>query len=174
MILSAQGFTTPFPLTQPLRRLKLSNYPPSSKLNRDVSHNPTRCSRPLFTADDSSNPQKASSNQKKALQDMQLDKELETFFESANEQGARKISFLTSEERAQRTIKGIELEDAIYGCRDQLLDLQSEYLSGSKTVTIEEIKALSETLQGLKNEYIVLVGATDVPLYFGRIPDQLQ
>jgi len=105
---------------------------------------------------------------------MQLQNELEMFFETANLQGASKVKSLTTEQRAQRTIKGLELEDEIYGCIEQLQDLQSEYLSGSKKVTIEEIKALQDHLNKLKSEYVVLVGAADVPLYFGRLPDQLQ
>lgn len=105
---------------------------------------------------------------------IQLDKELDDFFENASIQGASFTKSLTPEQRAERAEKGMYLEEEIFDCRDRLMDMQNEFMSGNKEITIEMIKQLQDEIQGLKDDYILLVGAKDLPLYFGRAPDSFQ
>ena len=42
------------------------------------------------------------------------------------------------------------------------------------TPTHQDIDDLMDEINGLKDDYILAVGAADLPLYFGRTPDQLQ
>lgn len=117
----------------------------------------------------------ASNNMNKSAKDeLQLEVELENFFESANLQGSGVTSKLTIEERAERTSQALFLEEEIYDARERLQELQSQYMADNKSVDINEIETLINEINGLKDDYILLVGATDLPLYFGRVPDALQ
>jgi hypothetical protein len=71
-------------------------------------------------------------------------------------------------------MRGEFLEDEIYSAREKLMDLEERYMKGDKSVELEEITMLRDEIQGLKDDYIVLVGAKEMPLYFGRAPDGLQ
>lgn len=103
-----------------------------------------------------------------------LDRELELFFEQASNQGSAKIAKLTPEERVELAIRGEFLEDEIFAARERLMDLEERYMKGDKSIEVEEINQLRDEIRGLKDDYIVLVGAKDIPLYFGRLPDGLQ
>lgn len=100
---------------------------------------------------------------------VKLNEELESFFEKAANSGADKVKQLTIEERVKYVEKGAFLEDEIYLLRDQLVTLESKMLQGVIELDKELIRNLREELNGLKNDYIDLVGGdTDLPLYFGR------
>jgi len=62
----------------------------------------------------------------------------------------------------------VALEDLIYEMRDKLLEMENEYMANSSKELYEEIKLVREEINGLKDDYICLVGAKDLPLYFGR------
>jgi hypothetical protein len=50
-----------------------------------------------------------------------LDRELDTFFETASQSGSQSIHELTLEERVERVNKGEMLENKIFEIRDQIL-----------------------------------------------------
>ena len=103
-----------------------------------------------------------------------LDRELDIFFEKANAKGAININKMSIEERAERAERGAFLEDEIFEDRGRLLDLQDKYMSGNEEV-LNDIKLLQEELNFLKQDYIELVGGgSNVPIYFGKQPDELQ
>ena len=97
-----------------------------------------------------------------------LDHELDTFFETAAKSGSKRITKLTPQERADMTVKGAALEDLIYESRDRLLDLENEYMGKPTDELAQEISQLREEIAGLKDDYILIVGAQDLPLYFGK------
>ena len=100
---------------------------------------------------------------------VKLNEELESFFEKTAISGSEKIKKLTIEERVKYVEKGAFLEDEIYLLRDDLVALESKMLQGKIELDKELIKNLRDELNGLKNDYIDLVGGdTDLPLYFGR------
>jgi hypothetical protein len=70
--------------------------------------------------------------------------------------------------------RGTFLEDEIFEARDKLMELEDRYMKGDKSIDISEITLLRDEIQGLKDDYINLVGAQEMPLYFGRAPDGLQ
>jgi len=106
--------------------------------------------------------------------DNNLDRELDIFFEKANSVGAISVKQMSIEERAERAERGAFLEDEIFEVRARLLDLQDKYMSGNKEL-LNDIKLLQEELNFLKQDYIELVGGgSNVPIYFGKTPDELQ
>jgi regulatory protein YycI of two-component signal transduction system YycFG len=104
-----------------------------------------------------------------------LDRELDIFFEKAGSLGAKDVAKMSIEERAERAERGAFLEDEIFEVRDRLRNLQDEYMGGNKEV-LNDIKLLEDELNGLKQDYIDLVGGgiSNIPLYFGRGPTELQ
>ena len=54
------------------------------------------------------------------------------------------------------------------GVRDRLIERENAYIDSRSLDMAEEIKQMREELNGLKDDYILLVGAEDLPLYFGR------
>lgn len=109
----------------------------------------------------SSNPPQTESN---------LDRELETFFETAAKSGAKSVTQMSVEMRAEMTNRGLALEDEIYELRYRLLDLENEYMNGNnKSPNLaDEIKMIRDEIDGLKQDYVDLVGAEGLPIYFGR------
>lgn len=55
-----------------------------------------------------------------------------------------------------------------------MYSVEKRALGGFKDVSMDDINAIREKLKVLKSQYLQLVGSNDVPLYFGRLPDQLQ
>lgn len=51
---------------------------------------------------------------------------------------------------------------------------EERYMKGDKEVDVADITLLREEIQGLKDDYVLLCGAKEMPLYFGRAPDGLQ
>ena len=108
-----------------------------------------------------------------------INREIETFFEKASSQGKMGVAKLTVKERAEYAQKGAFLEDEIYIVRDKLMELEENIINGVIQMD-EEVKAeltnLRDELNGLKDDYIKLVGAGDLPLYFGNegTPDAMQ
>ena len=107
---------------------------------------------------------------------VQLNEELEGFFEKAALTGSERIKQLTIEERAEYAQKGAFLEDEIYLLRDQLADIETKMLNGDIDIDRRVIQDLRDELNALKDDYINLVGAHDLPLYFGKAgsPDSYQ
>lgn len=103
-----------------------------------------------------------------------LDRELDLFFETASSSGSVNISKLTPEQRMELAVRGEFLENEIFDAREKLLELENMYMRDNKSVDVAEITQLRDEIQGLKDDYIMLVGAKDLPLYFGRAPDALQ
>ena len=97
-----------------------------------------------------------------------LDRELDTFFETAATSGSSNVGKLSPNERAELVARGVALEDLIYEMRDRLLEMENEYMANSSKELYEEIKLVREEINGLKDDYVLLVGAKDLPLYFGR------
>jgi len=104
----------------------------------------------------------------KSTQSSRLDQELDTFFETASKSGSKTILKLTPEERAEMTVRGAAIEDLIYEARDRLLELEDLYMREPDPTLLEEITILRDEISGLKDDYIQLVGAKDLPLYFGK------
>ena len=90
--------------------------------------------------------------------------------------GSERIKQLTIEERAEYAQKGAFLEDEIYLLRDQLADIETKMLNGDIDIDRRVIQDLRDELNALKDDYINLVGAHDLPLYFGKAgsPDSYQ
>ena len=105
---------------------------------------------------------------------LSLDRELEVFFETAASSGSASIASLSAEERMERAQRGEFLENEIFDARDRLMALEERYMGGDKSVDVAEINSLRDEIRGLKDDYILLVGAKEMPLYFGRAPDDLQ
>ena len=105
---------------------------------------------------------------------LSLNRELEVFFETAASSGSANIANLSAEERMERAQRGEFLENEIFDARDRLMALEERYMGGDKSVDVAEINSLRDEIQGLKDDYIMLVGAKEMPLYFGRVPDDLQ
>ena len=145
-----------------------------SPLNKDGGVNAFRSAIvvPVFSYRNAAKSRLESSSNGKVK--IELDRELEKFFESASSTGSANIAALTPEERMELTVRGAYLEDEIFSARERLMDLQERYMKGDKSIDKEEIMELRQLIQGLKEDYIEVVGAKDVPIYFGRIPDVLQ
>ena len=105
---------------------------------------------------------------------LSLDRELEVFFETAASSGSASIANLSAEERMELAQRGEFLENEIFDARDRLMALEERYMGGDKSVDVAEINSLRDEIKGLKDDYILLVGAKEMPLYFGRAPDDLQ
>lgn len=101
-------------------------------------------------------------------QSTRLDRELDAFFETAAKSGSKNTKKLTPQERADLTAKGVALEDLIFEARDRLLDLEDTYMREPSPSLLEEINLLRDEINGLRDDYILLVGAKDLPLYFGK------
>lgn len=104
----------------------------------------------------------------------ELDGEMDKFFELAAESGTEKIRLMTPEERVERVIKGEYLENQIFDVRSELMTLEEDFMAGKEGADAAAVKIMREKLNGLKNEYRDIVGANDLPLYFGRISDGMQ
>ena len=105
---------------------------------------------------------------------LSLDRELEIFFETAASSGSANIAQLSPEERMELAQRREFLENEIFDARDRLMALEEKYMGGDKSVDVNEINSLRNEIRGLKDDYIELVGAKEMPLYFGRAPDDLQ
>ena len=103
-----------------------------------------------------------------------LNREMDTFFERAAESGAKSVRSLTAQERAMRAIRGGEIEDEIFDVRADLLQLEDDLFAGRAGVTSADVQAVRDKLNALKKEYMDVVGANDLPLYFGKVPDSMQ
>ena len=103
-----------------------------------------------------------------------LDGELDKFFELAAESGYENIKNMTPEERVERVIRGEQLENEIFDLRSELMMLEDDIMSGKQGIDIEAVKEMRKRMNSLKTEYKEIVGAKDLPLYFGRLPDSMQ
>jgi H2-forming N5,N10-methylenetetrahydromethanopterin dehydrogenase-like enzyme len=103
-----------------------------------------------------------------------LDRELDKFFELAAESGFENIKNMTAEERVERVIRGEALEDEIFDLRSELMALEDDMMSGKEGIDIAAVKAMRVKMDKLKAEYKDIVGAKDLPLYFGRLADSMQ
>ena len=97
-----------------------------------------------------------------------MERELDTFFELAASSGSKRMTSATPAERAEMAARGAQLEDDIYELRDRLMDLENAYIDSRSQSIAEEIQMLRDEINGLKDDYILLVGAEDLPLFFGR------
>mmetsp|Transcript_30992 Transcript_30992/g.29605 ORF Transcript_30992/g.29605 Transcript_30992/m.29605 type:complete len:158 (+) Transcript_30992:36-509(+) len=104
----------------------------------------------------------------------ELDGEMDKFFELAAESGIEKIRLLTPEERVERVIRGEYLEDLIFEVRSELMSLEEAFMAGKEGADAGAVKDMRAKFNGLKNEYKDVVGANDLPLYFGRTSDGMQ
>ena len=108
-----------------------------------------------------------------------LDGELNKFFESASRGGASKFKKMSIEQRAEYAQRGEALENEIFELRDRMSAMEIAAIEGAP-LDVKLLKELREELLGLKQDYIELVGAEDLPIYFGRkssnviYPDTLQ
>ena len=103
-----------------------------------------------------------------------LDRELDKFFELAAESGYENIKNMTPEERVERVIRGEQLENEIFDLRSDLMQLEDDMMAGKIGVDIEAAREMRKRMDSLKAEYKDIVGAKDLPLYFGRLADSLQ
>ena len=104
-----------------------------------------------------------------------LDRELDTFLERAAESGAAAVRGMTPNERAMRAIRGSEIEDAIFAAREELLQLEDDVFAGKAGADAKtQLADLRQRMNDLKNEYMEVVGANDLPLYFGKVADSMQ
>ena len=103
-----------------------------------------------------------------------LDRELDKFFELAAESGFENIKNMTPEERVERVIRGEILENEIFDLRSELMQAEDDIMSGRGDMDIAAVKAMRGRMDALKNEYKDIVGAKDLPLYFGRLADSMQ
>ena len=104
----------------------------------------------------------------------ELDRELDKFFELAAGSGSDTIRKMTPLERAERAIRGGEIEDEIFDLRGELMKLEDDIFAGKDGVDVNQVKILRQKMDDLKDEYRKVVGATDTPIYFGRNADSLQ
>jgi hypothetical protein len=104
-----------------------------------------------------------------------LERELDTFFERAAESGSETVRKLSAAERAERAIRGGEIEDEIFDLRFQILQAEDDVMNGAGgSDGIERLRIMRDRMNNLKEEYRNVVGATDLPIYFGKIPDSMQ
>ena len=104
-----------------------------------------------------------------------LDRELDTFLERAAESGAAAVRKMTPNERAMRAIRGSEIEDSIFAAREELLQLEDDVFSGKVGADAKaKLTELRSRMEALKIEYMDVVGANDLPLYFGKVADSHQ
>ena len=101
-------------------------------------------------------------------QSTRLDRALDAVFETAAKSGSKNTKKLTPQERADLTAKGVALEDLIFESRDRLLELEDQYMREPSPEKLEDINMLRDEINGLRDDYILLVGAKDLPLYFGK------
>ena len=103
-----------------------------------------------------------------------LDGELDKFFELAAESGFENIKNMTPEERVERVIRGEVLENEIFDLRSELMTAEDDIMSGRGDMDLAAVKAMRARMDKLKSEYKEIVGAKDLPLYFGRLADSMQ
>jgi hypothetical protein len=103
-----------------------------------------------------------------------LDGELDKFFELAAESGYENIKNMTPEERVERVIRGEQLENEIFDLRSELMMLEDDIMAGKQGIDVAAVKEMRLKMNSLKTEYKDIVGAKDLPLYFGRLPDSMQ
>lgn len=104
----------------------------------------------------------------------ELDRELDKFFELAAESGFEAIKNMTPEERVERVIRGEALENEIFDLRFELMQAEDDIMSGRGDMDIVAVKAMRARMDKMKEEYKDIVGAKDLPLYFGRLADSMQ
>jgi len=113
---------------------------------------------------------------KSDAKDSGLERELDTFFEKVAASGAKKLKKISLNDRVELTQRGLFLENEIFDVMARLNELETSFMKGDK-IDMANIEELRNELKGLKSDYVKLVGADDLPLYFGRetdIPDSLQ
>lgn len=103
-----------------------------------------------------------------------LDAELDKFFELAAESGYENIKNMTPEERVERVIRGEQLENEIFDLRSELMRLEDDIMAGKQGIDVAAVKDMRLKMNSLKAEYKDIVGAKDLPLYFGRLADSMQ
>jgi hypothetical protein len=103
-----------------------------------------------------------------------LDGELDKFFELAAQSGYENIKNMTPEERVERVIRGEQLENEIFDLRSELMMLEDDIMAGKQGIDVAAVKEMRLKMNSLKTEYKDIVGAKDLPLYFGRLPDSMQ
>ena len=106
--------------------------------------------------------------------DSDLDGELDKFFEQAAQSGYENIKNMTPEERVERVIRGEQLENEIFDLRSELMMLEDDIMAGKQGIDVATVKEMRLKMNSLKTEYKDIVGAKDLPLYFGRLPDSMQ
>jgi hypothetical protein len=81
---------------------------------------------------------------------------------------------MTPEERVERVIRGEQLENEIFDLRSELMMLEDDIMAGKQGIDVAAVKEMRLKMNSLKTEYKDIVGAKDLPLYFGRLPDSMQ
>eukprot|EP00607_Mallomonas_marina_P002835 CAMPEP_0182427738 /NCGR_PEP_ID=MMETSP1167-20130531/19069_1 /TAXON_ID=2988 /ORGANISM="Mallomonas Sp, Strain CCMP3275" /LENGTH=86 /DNA_ID=CAMNT_0024610181 /DNA_START=216 /DNA_END=476 /DNA_ORIENTATION=- len=86
---------------------------------------------------------------------------------------------MTPMQRMELATRASCLEDEIFLLQARLQESETKMLNNieNASTSIQDIQEMRDELQGLKTDYIELVGAKDVPIYFGKIdgtPDSLQ
>jgi len=110
----------------------------------------------------------------KGQSESDLTRELDVFFEASAKEGAKSTQPLTPAQRAERAARGVALEDELYDLRDRLNELENAYMEAGDDGTREEMRRemaeIAEEMDGLKQDYIDLVGGgSNVPIFFGRV-----
>lgn len=83
--------------------------------------------------------------------------------------------YILLQERSELAVRAMALEDDIFDVMNKLSDTESSMISGQIPVDMKLVQDLRDELNGLKDDYIILVGGSnDLPLYFGKVPDSLQ
>jgi hypothetical protein len=104
-----------------------------------------------------------------------LDREMDKFFELAAESGSENTRKITPEERVERVIRGEALENEIFDLRSELMALEDAIFANNAPVDAPAmVKEMRVKMESLKDEYRDIVGAKDLPLYFGRLADSMQ
>lgn len=99
-----------------------------------------------------------------------LERELDTsFLEIAAAQGGNGINSMTPEERVERVLRGEKLEDSIFDLRSKIIELET--MPKQDAILLNKMRV---EMKNLKNEYKDIVGADDMPMYMGRLSDNLQ
>ena len=113
------------------------------------------------------------------LNSINMDGELNKFFETAARSGASRFKTMSIEERSEYTMRAMALEEDIFDIRDRIGSLESVAIESGK-LDIALIKELRLEMTALKQDYIELVGSNDLPIYFGKVdnadqvPDSFQ
>ena len=85
------------------------------------------------------------------------------------------IRIIVFQERSELAVRAMALEDDIFDVMNKLSATETAMISGQTPVDMNLVQELRDELNGLKDDYIILVGGSnDLPLYFGKVPDSLQ